>query len=76
MADCGGCHTCVLRSRDCIGDLLRYREGAKEMSIMDGINFCVGCAIANIGAFISICVGILIALFFVYLIDAIRRKKK
>lgn len=46
------------------------------MSITDGINFCVGCAIANIGAFISICVGMLIALFFVYLIDEIRRKKK
>lgn len=46
------------------------------MSIMDGINFCVGCAIANIGAFISICVGIFIALLLVYIIDEIRRKKK
>lgn len=46
------------------------------MSIADGINFCVGCAIANIGAFISICVGIFIALLFVYLIDEIRRRKK
>ena len=46
------------------------------MSVMDGINFCIGCAIANIGAFISICVGILIALFVVYLLDEIRRKKK
>lgn len=46
------------------------------MSITDGINFCVGCAIANIGAFISICVGIFIALLLVYIIDEIRRKKK
>lgn len=46
------------------------------MSVADGINFCVGCAIANIGAFISICVGILVALLFVYFIDEIRRKKK
>lgn len=46
------------------------------MSIMDGINFCVGCAIANIGAFIAICVGMFIALLIVFLIDEIRRKKK
>lgn len=46
------------------------------MSITAGINFCVGCAIANIGAFISICVGIFIALLLVYIIDEIRRKKK
>lgn len=46
------------------------------MSIMDGINFCVGCAIANISTFISICVGILVALLFIYLISEIRRRKK
>lgn len=46
------------------------------MSITDGINFCVGCAIANIGVFVAVCLVILATLFFVYLIDGIRRKKK